>query len=453
MLENRAIPQVDPFSYTRGGEPWISPGWLVEAPMAMIHRLLGVGGLNLWTALMVTATYAFVWRTLTGGPILRAFLIVLGAAAARIYWAAGPHLVTFLLTAVYLSILEDFHRADEPEQRLRAGRHLLWLPALMVAWVNSHSGYVTGFLLLAAYLAGQVERVDLTKIGEPETLQALYRESRPLIIAGLLMVVAIYINPSGSVLAARGARMVEIEALQTHIQAWRSPDFHNLGVLPFVCLLLFGFGVVGFSRRRLAVVDFLLFAGFAFLSLMAERNIALFALAAPIVIARYAVSVLEVLRRKLGLYLKFDRPVGARQSRANYILFGLLSLAVVFNTGLAIPEDNASRLASLPGGAVEFLRNERPPGRLFNSYYWGDYLLWALPEYPVFIDGRTDLYTEEIISQWLQVVRGEAGWQKTLDSWQVRLVLLEPEMPVIAHLDANGWDLLYEDDKLMLYGR
>jgi hypothetical protein len=43
--------------------------------------------------------------------------------------------------------------------------------------------------------------------------------------------------------------------------------------------------------------------------------------------------------------------------------------------------------------------------RMFNSYNWGGYLLWELPEYPVFIDGRTDLYDDELVEEWLRVVR------------------------------------------------
>jgi hypothetical protein len=69
--------------------------------------------------------------------------------------------------------------------------------------------------------------------------------------------------------------------------------------------------------------------------------------------------------------------------------------------------------------AVDFLKENHPEGRLFNSYNWGGYLLWALPEYPVFVDGRTDLYNDEIIGQWSQVVRAEEGWQEVLARWDV----------------------------------
>ena len=80
-------------------------------------------------------------------------------------------------------------------------------------------------------------------------------------------------------------------------------------------------------------------------------------------------------------------------------------------------------------------------------------MLWALPEYPVFLDGRTDLYSDEIIDQWLTVTRAEPGWQAVLDRWHVHLILLEPEMPVIGQLEDNGWTVIYKDELSILYAR
>jgi hypothetical protein len=108
---------------------------------------------------------------------------------------------------------------------------------------------------------------------------------------------------------------------------------------------------------------------------------------------------------------------------------------------------------NMPVDAVAFIKQQALPGRLFNSYNWGGYLLWELPEYPVFIDGRTDLYNDEVINQWLQVVRAEPGWQQILDRWGVRLVLIEPAMPLVGHLKNAGWQELYRDDVAVVYAR
>ena len=50
-----------------------------------------------------------------------------------------------------------------------------------------------------------------------------------------------------------------------------------------------------------------------------------------------------------------------------------------------------------PVGAVEFLVDQRPDGRIFNDMAFGSYLIWAAhPEYQVFSDPRIELFSQEI---------------------------------------------------------
>jgi hypothetical protein len=58
--------------------------------------------------------------------------------------------------------------------------------------------------------------------------------------------------------------------------------------------------------------------------------------------------------------------------------------------------------------AVEWIRGNQPPGKLFSSYNRGGYLLWNLPEYPAFVDGRTDPCNDQVLEEHLQIaVSGE----------------------------------------------
>lgn len=466
ILTHRAVPQVDLFSYTRQGAAWQYPGWLVQAPMAWIYRVLGPGGLNLWTAGMVTLAFTFLWRALSGGPFLKAFVLVLAAAAAGVYWAARPYLVTFLMAAIFLWVFEAFRWRSTPRTRRR-----LWLlPALMAIWANSHGGFAVGFLLWGVYwthellaeLRLRVKAAWRPGAGDPHRylLQALIRD-RPgpdlvrLLAVGALMLVAVCLNPSGPALLLYPFKTVGIGALQAYIQEWQSPDFHSLAVQPFAWLLLLTLGVVGASRRRLALTDFLLAAGFAYLGLLAGRNIALFALAAPLPLSRHADELLAAWRRSLGFRPAGALPLRRALSIANTALLALILLAVLAKLSLVTPRaaNEQAWAGSLPVRAVETIRAEHPPGRLFNAYNWGGYLLWSLPEYPVFIDGRTDLYDDPIINQWLTVVRGDPGWEAVLDRWDVRLVLLEPGMPVVRLLEGAGWRQWYVDELAVVYAR
>ena len=464
IVEHRAALQVDPFSYTREGVAWQYPGWLVEAPMYLLYRAFGPGSLNLFTAVMVTLAFVFVWHTLSGGVFLRAFVTILAAAVSGVYWAARPYLVTFLLTAVVLWILESYRwQANEDK---KASKRLWWLPVLMIVWANSHGGFATGFILLGVYwfseLAGwfldltrrQKAAVDPSAANQKSESQDHKSRLLRLSLTGVLMVLAVCLNPSGPAVLAYPFMTVSIEALGAYIQEWQSPDFHQRAAQPFIWLLLLTLGAVGSSRKRLALSDFLLVSGFTYLSLLAWRNVALFALVAPPVLTRHAAPVLEGIARRLGF--RSARAIPSRgQATLNWILLGLVILAALVKAVMVLPSgaNLAEIRKNMPVEAVAFIQKTALPGRLFNSYNWGGYLLWELPEYPVFIDGRTDLYNDELINQWLQVMRGEPGWQGVLDRWQVRLVLLEPGAPVVGQLALNGWKLLYQDERSVVYGR
>jgi hypothetical protein len=380
---------------------------------------------------------------------LRSFAIILAATVSAVYWAARPYLVTFLLTAVFLWILEDF--------RWRKIDRLWWLPLLMIVWVNCHAGFVVGILIWGVYVTHALFQWLSTPLWQKETKAARWKAFSRLLWVGVFILVVVNINPSGPVMYAYAFKTVSIGALKDYIQEWQSPDFHALNIQPFAWLLLLTFGVVGASRKRLALTDFLLFAGFAYMGLMAGRNIALFALAAPIVLTRHAAPLLDALGRKFGYRRLAPDSYGAgKKGYLNWGLLVLIVLAVVIKSISVLPRsvNEAAFRQGLPVGAVEFLQQAKPQGRLFNSYNWGGYLLWALPEYPVFIDGRTDLYMDGVIDQWLQVARAEAGWQQVLHEYGVRLVLIEQGSTLdrVLELDRE-WEVVYEDDLAVVYQR
>jgi hypothetical protein len=103
---------------------------------------------------------------------------------------------------------------------------------------------------------------------------------------------------------------------------------------------------------------------------------------------------------------------------------------------------------TLPVGAVEWIREHRPDGEMFNPYNWGGYLVWALwPEYRVFVDGRTDLYGDEILRQYLDVWLLRPGFEDILASYDVRLVLTYSNDVRSAHLACvDGWTNVFRDE-------
>ncbi|MBI3286387.1 MAG: hypothetical protein HYZ65_16280, partial [Burkholderiales bacterium] len=68
-------------------------------------------------------------------------------------------------------------------------------------------------------------------------------------------------------------------------------------------------------------------------------------------------------------------------------------------------------LRTQPVLAADFLREAHPAGPMFNEYGWGGYLSWTLyPDYPIYVDGRTDLYDEAFLLDYMQLASGAEQW-------------------------------------------
>ena len=92
---------------------------------------------------------------------------------------------------------------------------------------------------------------------------------------------------------------------------------------------------------------------------------------------------------------------------------------------------------------------------MFNSYNWGGYLLFTLwPDYPVFVDGRTDLYDDDFLRQYISIYVADDGWQELLDEYQIQLVVVETNSILAKLLRTDpAWHEAYRDDMAVIFTR
>src|SRR5213595_115311 len=61
ILDHRAIPHTDPFSFTWAGKPWVPIEWLAEVIYASAYRLAGYGGIAALVTAALMALHAVVF--------------------------------------------------------------------------------------------------------------------------------------------------------------------------------------------------------------------------------------------------------------------------------------------------------------------------------------------------------------------------------------------------------
>jgi hypothetical protein len=430
MWEQKTILLVDPFSYTKIGAPWVNAFWLSEILFYGLNRIGGYFALAVFVSL--TGAYAFyiVYKRLLGNFFIKGSIILLAALTAAPIWGPRPQLFSFVLIA----ILDSWLSKAENRKPL-AGWVLVPLFAL---WANLHGGWIWGILLLFAEIAGSVTGLILNQ-SEDQKIVALQRIKS---LAGWLCLstLAVGINPNGLAIWKLPFQQVSVSM---QIQEWLSPDFHQFSFHPLLWMLFLLIVFAPFAKKPVSWPRLFKVIGFAYLTFVAQRNIALFAIVAAPLLAEGVNDGIQVFWRDKKT--TYHQQLGQRMAKTiNIILITALGfVATGYLVGLSQPKQID---VHYPLKAVNWIKTNRPAGRLFNSYNWGGYILWKLPEYPVFIDGRADLYGSEIISQWQDVVNARSNALEILNEWKVNLVFLEPTWPAINMLEINDWKIVYQDE-------
>jgi len=472
IVQARSIPLTDPFSHTRFGHPWVDQSWLAQVGLYGVYRLGGFGGLALGLAFAVVATFALVFWASSGHLYVRVAGVLLAALASAVFWSVRPQMASLFLAAAVGALVRRY--------RQRGGRALWLLPPLFALWANLHAAWMAGLLLLACGVVGEVANAlassgrsgslsgRTSPFPQPPAAATPSLSAEPgerglgvsevragaLALAGLLSVAAISLNPQGPRMLLYPFQTVGIGVLQQFIQEWASPDFHRLQFHPFLWLWLATVWALACSPLEKDWGDLLAFALFSAMAFTAGRNVALFAVVATPLLTAHGTAVLEpALRRLTGA-----SSGGTRLAPVNWGIAVLVALAVAARAWagplnpLAVAQEQGARF---PVQAAEAILRERPPGPLFNSYNWGGYLLWRLyPAYQVYVDGRTDLYGDEVLREYLQVVRLEPGWEEALARRGIRLVVVEAGEPLANRLRADpDWEPFYADGLAAVFVR
>jgi hypothetical protein len=149
-----------------------------------------------------------------------------------------------------------------------------------------------------------------------------------------------------------------------------------------------------------------------------------------------------------------------RRAGAFSALNGAL-VAVAVLAGLAVtwarvaPSVQADAIEDhMPVAAVDWITANDPGDRPFNMYSWGGYLGLRVPDEPIFIDGRTDIYGDAPIREFADAVYLRSDPQALLDRYEIDYVIFGVDQLLAGWLDdGNSWERVYTDDLAAIWVR
>ena len=451
IIAHHAVPHFGIFSQY-SDLPWSDSSWGLQVKLAILYRIVGMRALPV-AVMMLRMLFAMAVFALAGGRtnFWRAIGITVWAQAA---WVGSSFLPSTLCSAI-LFAAEFFLllRSRAPGcQKL-----LFWMPPLIWVWANLDWRFVIGLAVFCLFCAARAIEPYLQErnwhFGSPHRppLQA-----SPLGLAAAVSFIASVVSPSSyhSYVTAWenlfGTSPLDNATIMKSL-TFREPQHYLLMFLAMWAFLLLG---------RLQARDL-----FLVLALAAGVSLG-FALGTESWIA-VVTSVAAI-----GEFLSHR---GAQPDPSTEVSGIVLRAAVAFAVvilifaAIRIPSSSETLLnrtaGTLPVRACDAIRKNHLPQPIYNELVWGGFLAWYLPEYPVAIDDRYELYGEAKTKLYYDVTRGQAAPSSDPALTAANTILVTPDNGIIKGADLfpnpeemfraafPGFHEIYRDDIAVVLSR
>jgi hypothetical protein len=426
ILAGGEIPQVDTFTFTAAGREWVDQQWGAQVALAAVYRLAGWTALVVLRAALVGTLFGLLFLAcrLRGADIrtaawlsLAAFIVAAPALALR------PQLIGMVLLATTLVLIAG--RRTHP-------RLLYLVPIVVTLWANVHGSFFLGPVVVGlAWL---------------EDLRARAPSTNRTFTVGVASTIASFVTPFGPAVWAYAVGLSTNPEVTARISEWQPT---TLGTVPGILFFASALAVVLVTRRHRTsgpikawLVVFFVIGAYAI------RGVAWWPLGAAFGLAGVLASPTAPRERPTPT---FGRRINVGIVAALVIVaVGLLPIWRATDPVLGAP---TGVLTDAPSGVTAALRAAARPGdRLFNPQPWGSWFEFALPDLPVALDSRIELFDVDTWDDYDDVASGRDGWQGVLERWGVTLVTAPAGDDAFgARLAAAGWQSAYAGNDGWVY--
>lgn len=439
IVQHAAFPHTGILSRSAADRPWAAYSWGYEVLLSRFYAWFGLIGIGLYgTVLTLMVAFSIYWmlRRLSGSFWIACLLAVLCCYSFLFLMMPRPVFFSIALLCVTLALLFEAQRTGDI-------RKLYWLPLIFLLWANLHIQFIYGLAVWGLFVAVNFAQRLARRFGfVPGYLAKAALPAKPLAALFGGSLIATLIGPYsyhlyGVIFAYSRSQL--IYSMITELQPLSFRANEN-----FVELLLGGTAFFAIAwQKRVDPFKLALMAMACVIAFRTMRDSWFLCVMAAACIAGSRMATTERGQEDKPLEL-------AAVFAAVAVVLAILAPGLEFNTrGL-----DRAITGRFPVSAANFVIQNRIPGPLFNNFDWGGFLTWYLPAYPVVIDGRTDLYGEELDQRLLTTLNGESSYKTDPFLNDAGVVLLGRQDGLTAALNIDPrFRKVYEDQMAVVFTR
>ena len=472
LFQNGKILRENIFSYTNTDYKWANSYWISELIIYTSYRFLG----NVTSSLILGFTLSFIFLLIIKRHTDDALIVSLIHISSMIVLRAFYTTVRPLCySTIFLFLLVHV---------LLQKKHLKLVPFIFLVWANMHADFVIGLFILGVYcLSDFFKKTNAPemkfkqvfplrkKFNDIKTylgdfllyLKRIFREKQiikkftqsfnVLFISVLLTL----INPFGVSLWLTLLKELT-QPTKAFVSEWQPLTNLNPGNIFLSTFTAAGLvstllqkNVRGEKYKSWYVFLIIFFYLFSMKSVYFVRIM---------IIASLFPIIDETVSLKLQICDSYKKPLLNIPKCFGNTLLGLILLTTASDFLTKIPiivsDDKLWVEKDYPYGAVNYLKENPINRNMLNCYSWGGYMIWKLPEYKTFIDGRMtawrkngNYFMDDYQKIYYQTEENVDLLEEYLKKYDIGIVMEKPDSNLVKYLRENRseeWETVYEDD-------
>lgn len=424
------------------------PHWLFDIIIYKIHEIGGLNTLyitNILVFMVIGISFYFINLKRNKSYFLSLLFSILAVIMLARFITMRAQLLTYLLFLLEIFFIEQF--LDKGKKGYIAG---LFIICILVA--NLHGAvWPFYFILMLPYLFEYVVAVINDKIKNKPQLGVFVsrielpknKHIKTLFLVFVISLVLGLLTPIGDVPYTYFIKIMQGTTMEYIEEHKALVLVQNLFVVGYIAIMLIP---LIFTKVKIRLSDLAMMGGLLLMSFLSIRHIAFLGIIGMFYLCRLICNIGKINGKKA---LDFELP-----------FYGIFIVTVTI-IGTSIFVYNVNFKADFidentyPVAMVEYMKEnlDMENVRLYNEYDFGSYLIYE--DIPVFIDSRSDLYTEpfnhktDIFEECMNITENYGRIFKKYDITHI-LIYKDTELNQILAASSN-YELVHKEGRFMLY--